>query len=240
MLNILYLYIFLGFVNIYTILFYNNSTKYILNESSNNNINNNINNNDVNNNVNNNNDVNSDDNNNNQRIINNINNDNEEIYNINLARLYQMCICVLLLFNPIYYFINNSDVNNIGFIFYKFNYITFFIFLFINFKQVIKYKYLHNINFNNILLMVQFLILIVYGINIYLSHTFEHLFVSNFLVINILLHISEFYGTYIYINSIILFILIFVKLLQDIILLNKNIEENIEKNNKKGLINYFL
>ena len=231
MLNILYLYIFLGFVNIYTILFYNNSTKYILNESSNNN------------------DVNSDDNNNNQCIINNNNNnndnnnnnnnDNKEIYNINLARLYQMCICVLLLFNPIYYFINNSDVNNIGFIFYKFNYIIFFTFLFINFKQVIKYKYLDNINFNNILLMVQFLILIIYGINIYLSYTFEHLFVSNFLIINILLHISEFYGTYIYINSITLFILIFVKLLQDIILLNKNIEENIEKNNKKGLINYF-
>jgi len=237
MINILYIYLFLGFVNIYTILFYNNSTKYILNESSNDNINNDVTNNNVNNNVNNN-DVNSDDNNNNQSMINN-NDDNKEIYNINLARLYQICICVLLLFNPIYYFINNSDVNNIGFIFYKFNYIAFFIFLFINFKQIIKYKYLNNINFNNILMISQFLILIIYGISVFLSHKYDHLFLSNFLIINILLHISEFYGTYIYINSIILFILIFVKLLQDIILLNRNIEENIEKNNKKGLINYF-
>ena len=193
MINILYIYLFLGFVNIYTILFYNNSTKYILNQLSNDNINDNINNdvnnndvnnNNVNNDVNNNNDVNSDDNNNNQSMINN-SDDNKEIYNINLARLYQICICVLLLFNPIYYFINNSDVNNIGFIFYKFNYIAFFIFLFINFKQIIKYKYLNNINFNNILIISQFLILIIYGISVFLSHKYDHLFLSNFLIINI-------------------------------------------------------
>ena len=209
--EILYFYIFLGFINNFTISFYNNSKKYIFNINGNN-----------------------------QDNENNQDNGNNQVNEMSFVNyLYQLLVFGFLLFNPIYYFINNSDVNNIGFIFYKFNYVVYFVFLFVNFKQILKHKYLKNSNFNNILLICQFFILIIFSLNTYLSYKYEHLFYSDFIIINILLYISEFYGIYIYINSIILFILIFIKLLQDITILNRNIENNIEKKNIKGLINYF-
>tara|TARA_B110001452_G_C15230244_1_gene426210 strand:- start:1734 stop:2477 length:744 start_codon:yes stop_codon:yes gene_type:complete len=56
---------------------------------------------------------------------------------------------------------------------------------------------------------------------------------------HILINLSEFYGIFIYINSIILFILIFIKLSQDIYIIKIELENNITYNKKKGLIKFF-
>ena len=153
--------------------------------------------------------------------------------------IYQACILCLLIFNPLYYFIYNTNINLIGFIFYKLNYLFQYIFLYINFNKILKYKYFKNNNFNNILLFSQILLFIIYSIYIYINYILNPLFYSNYLFINILLYLGDFYGIIIYLNSILLFILIFTKLLQDIYILNGNLEDNINNDNKKGLIKFF-
>lgn len=156
-----------------------------------------------------------------------------------LLYLNSFYIFILLLFNILYYLINNNDINNIGFIFYKLNYIISFIFLYIKFNKILKYKYLENNNFYNICLYTQLFILCIYIISVILHYKLNILYISNYLIINILLNISEFYGIFIYLNNILFFILIFVKLLQDIYIIYDNLNNNIETNNKKGLINFF-
>lgn len=156
-----------------------------------------------------------------------------------LSYLYSFLIFLLLLSNPLYYFINNNDINNIGFIVYKLNYCVNYVFLYYNFNKIIKYKYLDNINFNRILLILQFVILCIYVSYILVNYKLNILFYSNYITVNILLHISEFYGLYAYINNIIFFILIFIKLFQNIYIINDELDNNIEHNNKKGLILFF-
>ena len=75
--------------------------------------------------------------------------------------IYQLLIVLLLLFNPIYYLVNNENINQIGFVLYKFNYIFQYLFLYFNFHKILKYKYLDNKNFNNIIIYSQILILII-------------------------------------------------------------------------------
>ena len=156
-----------------------------------------------------------------------------------LSHFNSVFIFLLLLFNIIYYFIYNTNINNIGFIFYKLNYIINFIFLYTKFNKIIKYDYFKNQNFYNICLYTQVLILCIYIISVILHYTLNILFLSNYLIINILLNISEFYGIFLYLNNILFFILIFVKLLQDIYIIYDDLNNNIEKNNKKGLIDFF-
>ena len=168
-------------------------------------------------------------------------NENEnENTNINICEyLYQLFIFVLLLFNPIYYLLYNEDINHIGFILYKFNYMLQYLFLYFNFHKILKYKYLDNTYFTNIIIYSQILILLCCITNIYLTYKFTFINNSNTIFIDIILNLSEFYGIFIYKNSILLFILIFIKLAQNISDVNKNIENNILKNKKKGLIKFF-
>ena len=168
---------------------------------------------------------------------NNINENNEKT--VIIEYIYQLLIVLLLLFNPIYYLVNNENINEIGFVLYKFNYIFHYVFLYFNFHKILKYKYLENKNFNNILFICQILILISFGINTYLTYNFKILSMSKYIFIDILLNLSELYGIFVYINSILLFILIFIKLAQDIDIVNKEIENNILSNKKKGLIKFF-
>ena len=168
---------------------------------------------------------------------NNINENNEKT--VIIEYIYQLLIVLLLLFNPIYYLVNNENINEIGFVLYKFNYIFHYVFLYFNFHKILKYKYLENKNFNNILCICQILILISFGINTYLTYNFKILSMSKYIFIDILLNLSELYGIFVYINSILLFILIFIKLAQDIDIVNKEIENNILSNKKKGLIKFF-
>ena len=163
--------------------------------------------------------------------INNINENNEKT--VIIEYIYQLLIVLLLLFNPIYYLVNNENINEIGFVLYKFNYIFHYVFLYFNFHKILKYKYLENKNFNNILCICQILILISFGINTYLTYNFKILFMSKYIFIDILLNLSELYGIFVYINSILLFILIFIKLAQDIDIVNKEIENNILSNKKR-------
>ena len=171
---------------------------------------------------------------------NNINENNENNEKtVIIEYIYQLLIVLLLLFNPIYYLVNNENINEIGFVLYKFNYIFHYVFLYFNFHKILKYKYLENKNFNNILCICQILILIIVGINTYLTYNFKILSISKYIFIDILLNLSELYGIFIYINSILLFVLIFIKLAQDIDIVNKEIENNILSNKKKGLIKFF-
>ena len=156
-----------------------------------------------------------------------------------LSYFYSFFIFILLVCNPLYYFINNNDINNIGFIVYKLNYCINYIFLCYNFNKIITYKYLDNINFYRVLLILQFVLLGIYISYILITYKLNILFSSNYTIINILIYISEFYGLYAYINNILFFILIFIKLFQDIYIINDELDNNIEHNNKKGLILFF-
>tara|TARA_Y100000389_G_scaffold199111_1_gene236894 strand:- start:304 stop:1353 length:1050 start_codon:yes stop_codon:yes gene_type:complete len=153
--------------------------------------------------------------------------------------IYSFLILCLLIFNPIYSFLNNQNINNIGFILYKLNYIANFLFLYLNFSKILEYKYLENINFRNILIIFQIFTLFIYVLNLYVFYKLQILNISNNIVINILINISDFYGIYCYINNILFFILIFIKLLQDIYLLDNDLNGKINNNNNKGLINIF-
>ena len=153
--------------------------------------------------------------------------------------LYSFIISIILIFNPIYYFINNNNINNIGFIVYKLNYICNFIFLYLNYNKIIKYKYLENNNFNTILLIFQVFILFIYGFHLYIYYKLPILDISDTIIINILLNIGDFYGIYCYINNILFFILIFIKLLQDIYIVDNDLNNKINNNNNKGLIKFF-
>ena len=156
-----------------------------------------------------------------------------------ISHFNSVFIFLLLLFNIIYYFIYNTNINNIGFIFYKLNYIINFIFLYTKFNKIRKYDYFENKNFYNICSYTQILILCIYIISVILHYTLNILFISNYLIINLLLNISEFYGIFLYLNNILFFILIFVKLLKNIYIIYDDLNNNIEKNNKKGLIDFF-
>lgn len=177
------------------------------------------------------------------KLNNNTNNTNNTTNKTNttnnvISYIYSFLIFLLLLFNPIYYFITNKDINYIGFNIYKINYIVHFLFLYCNFHKIIKYKYLDNSNFNIILLISQGVILCSYISNIIINYQLN-IYVSENIIINVLINISEFYGIFVYMNNIILFLLIFIKLFQDIYIIQNNLEYNIETNNKKGLITFF-
>jgi len=104
-------------------------------------------------------------------------------------------------------------------------------------KKIIKYKYFNNIYFNYIILISQLLIVIGYIIFICINSKINTLVIDT--NIKLLLYISEFIGIFIYLNSILLFILIFVKTLQEIYIINETIDDNIVNNNKKGLVKFF-
>lgn len=152
-------------------------------------------------------------------------------YNFNIIYyFYSFFIFLLLIFNPIYFLINNTF--NIGFIIYKFNFVIQFIILLCKFNKCIEYKYFENNNFYYLSLFIQPFIFLFSLSSIYIN-----IFcINTFIIIKILLIISDIFGIYIFTNSILLFIIIFTKLLQTIYNLNLLIKEFISSNKKKGLI----
>ena len=152
--------------------------------------------------------------------------------------IYNCGILLLLLFNFIYSLLYLQN-NYFGFNLYKLNYILQYILLNIQFNNIVKYNYFENNNFYFILLYFQFFFLFFYLVYEIIIYKYNILILSNSLFINIIISISEFYGIFAYLNSILFFILIFIKLLQDIIVLNKTLDNNIENNSNKGLITFF-
>ena len=148
--------------------------------------------------------------------------------------IYSFSIFCLLCFNPLFYTLNNTII---GFILYKCNYFIHFCIMYNTIKKIIKYKYFNNIYFNYIILISQLLIVIGYIIFICINSKINTLVIDT--NIKLLLYISEFIGIFIYLNSILLFILIFVKTLQEIYIINETIDDNIVNNNKKGLVKFF-
>lgn len=182
-------------------------------------------------------------------LTNKITRENDNYYEINKNKIniiyfYKFLILLILLFNFIYYIIILENINYLGIYLYKTNYIASYIFLNLNFDKIIKYKYLENKNFYFVLLISQILILFSFISNIVLSVKLDlinslQFTNSNYTFINIILYIGEFYGICAYMNNIIIFLLIFIKLFQDIYLLYDQLVINIETNNKKGLIKFF-
>ena len=154
-------------------------------------------------------------------------------YNFNiLYYINSFIIFLLLLLNPIIYFIYNFNIN-IGFIIYKINYILQFIILYWKFNKIIEYNFFENSIFYYICLFSQPIILLSSGSSIYFNIYFN---INAPIIFKSIVFISDFYGIYIYLNSILLFILIFIKLLQTIYNLNNTIKHYITINKKKGLI----
>ena len=87
-------------------------------------------------------------------------NENEnENTKINICGYFTNCLYFLLLFNPIYYLLYNEDINYIGFIYINLTIYSIFI-LYFNFYKILKYKYLDNTYFTNIIIYSQILILL--------------------------------------------------------------------------------
>jgi hypothetical protein len=163
---------------------------------------------------------------------------------MNIIYIYKFLIFFVLIFNFIYYIVILEDINYLGIYLYKINYIASYVFLNLNFNKIIKYKYLENKNFYLVLAIYQILILFSFIASIIISFKLNLINIlnvtnSNYIFINIILYIGEFYGIFAYMNNIILFLLIFIKLFQDIYLLYNQLSINIETNNKKGLIKFF-
>lgn len=153
-------------------------------------------------------------------------------YNI-FYDIYSFCLFSLLLFSFIYDFIYNNNIN-FGFILYKLNFISQFIILYFKYHKIIKYKFYDTNNFYNINLYSQIIIFFLccpyiynYNINI-----------INYNYITFIINIIDVFGLCIYFNSLLLFILVFSKLCQEIYLIRNNISIYIIEN-RKGIIEIY-
>ncbi len=154
-------------------------------------------------------------------------NDNPTKYSI----CYSILIFIVLLSGLIVDIIKGITVVNFGFVVYKLNYVFQYIILHIVHSKVIKYKFYENTNFHNVSICVQVPILLLNIMNIY-KNTKLNYTVYEGLIINI----SDFYGIHIYFSSVILFILVFVKLLQEFMIINNNLRDKIDNNTDNGLV----
>ena len=151
------------------------------------------------------------------------------IYNI----IYSNLIFILLLFSFIYDIIENNI--NIGYILYKLNYIFQYIILKKKFKKIIEYKFYESeifYNFNLYLQIVIFILIIphIYNYNLYKNN-------YNFFI-NIFINIIDVIGLLIYYNSLLIFILIFYKLYQELYIIKLDINDFIIDNDK-GIIDIY-
>lgn len=123
--------------------------------------------------------------------------------------LYYICkciICIGLVYNIIYNIVI-VDLFKLGFILYKINYIVQYIILNINLNKLIEDKTLENTNINNILSIFQIIIFLLSGCFVY----------GNIICIDIQdigSNIFEFIGIYIYLNSLLIFIILLIKIYQ--------------------------
>lgn len=151
--------------------------------------------------------------------------------------IYSLIIFTILLIQP-FYIIYNNNTSNLGFLIYKAIYPIHFILLYWKFYKIIEYKYLEDQLFYNALYFSQIIIFILIFINICISY-------SNPYLINIQAHthiffnIADVFGIFTYLNSLIIFIYIFLKITKNIYIINDKIAINISQNKKKGLITLF-
>ena len=154
-----------------------------------------------------------------------------ECNNVVVERLYGGVILILLLLNFIYNIIENDDIyNNI----FRIHYIIHYIILKIKFKKLIIYKIYENDNFYNISLICQLIIIILSIIYIIIYN----ISLKEINEISIIFNIIDIIGLCIYYNSILIFILLFTKLLQELYILDIKINDIIEKENK-GLMDCY-
>lgn len=153
-------------------------------------------------------------------------------YNI-LYNIYSLFIIILLIFSFVYDIIYNKNIN-FGYNLYKLNYISQFIILYFKFHKIIQYNFYENIYFYNINLYSQFIISIILIFNIY---NYNNL-INHYNYITFIINIIDIIGLYIYYNSLLLFILIFIKLCQNIYLIRKELIEYILQE-KKGIIELY-
>ena len=157
----------------------------------------------------------------------------EDYSNNILYNIYSFCSFSLLIFSFIYECIYNKTIN-FGFILYKLNFISQFIILYFKYHKIIKYKFYDTNNFYNINLYSQIFIFILsipyiynYNINI-----------VNYNYITFIINIIDIFGLCIYFNSLLLFILVFSKLCQEIYSIRSKISIYI-KENRKGIIEIY-
>ena len=153
----------------------------------------------------------------NKNLANSIINIQDYSYNI-FYDIYSFCLFSSLLFSFIYDFIYYNNIN-FGFILYKLNFISQFIILYFKYHKIIKYKFYDTNNFYNINLYSQIIIVFLcipyiynYNINI-----------INYNYITFIINTIDVFGLCIYFNSLLLFILVFSKLCQEIYLIRNNI-----------------
>lgn len=168
----------------------------------------------------------------NKKISNSIIDIQDYSYSI-LYDLYSLFIFLLLIFSFTYDIINNTHIN-IGFILYKLNFISQFIILYFKYHKIIKYKFYDSNNFYNINLYSQIIILFlcvpyIYNYNKYIQTYNYIIFIINFI---------DIFGLYIYFNSLLLFILVFSKLCQEIYLIRNDIFTYINED-KKGIVEIY-
>lgn len=137
---------------------------------------------------------------------------------------YKISILLILLFNIIQSSLE-SEKQYLGFILFKSNYIFQYIILTINLNKIEN-----NNNFDNILNINQILILFKTSLILYFN-------IKILNIHSIILNIAEFIGSYVYFNSIIIFILLLIKINQYI----KDIKDSIGNldNNKSNIINVY-
>lgn len=138
---------------------------------------------------------------------------------------YKICIFFIIIYNIIYNSLYNKK-QYIGFILFKYNYIFQYIILTIN-----LYKIENNNNFNYILSLNQILIIIKTSLILYFN-------IKILNIHNIILNIGEFIGSYIYFNSIIIFVLLLIKINQYIKDIKDNID-NLDNNESINIINVY-
>lgn len=146
--------------------------------------------------------------------------------------IYSLFILLLLLFSFIYDIIYNNFIN-FGYNLYKLNYISQFIILYFKYDKVIEYKFYENIYFYNINLYSQFIILILTTFHII---NYNYLLSYNYIIF--IINIIDIIGLFIYYNSLLIFILIFIKVCQKIYLIRKELKEDILQE-KKGIIELY-
>ena len=167
-----------------------------------------------------------------KNISNSIINIKDYSFNI-FYHIYSFVIFSLLLFSFIYDIIYNKTIN-IGYILYKLNFISQFIILYLKYHKIIKYKF-YDINyFYDINLYSQCIIFLLCIPYIYIYN----INIINYNYITFIINIIDIFGLCIYFNSLLLFLLVFLKLCQEIYIIRNNISIYVNQD-KKGIIDIY-
>lgn len=154
-------------------------------------------------------------------------------YNI-FYYIYSIIIFILLIFSFIYDIIFNKELY-IGYILYKLNFITQFIILYLKFNKIIEYKFYDSGQFYKVNLYSQLITLSLSILYIYKYNT--NIIEYNYIIF--IINLIDLIGALIYFNSLLIFILIFIKVLQEIYIIREKIINIINLIETKGLIELY-